>query len=1389
MQQKHFPKGILRIGMALVILVLILSQFVGVVNAQDRKPPSREKVQIGVSLDEVQTYFGRLGDVNGPVGIVVEFEKAPAAVLYAESGGQAAPVKDQISAIKAEQSSFMQSLRDRDIKATELFRTQKAYNGIWLRVDPKDLKAIADIPGVMAIHPIVPKNIEHTTSVPLVGAPEVWAGLSAFQGETISIGVIDTGIDYIHTNFGGPGDYTGQDFTTIGEAGNLFPTAKVVGGWDFAGDAYNANDPNSVPAPDPDPMDCNGHGSHVSGTAAGYGVNPDGTTFAGDYATLNSLTAQQYIDAFRIGPGMAPKADLYALRVFGCSGSTDLTDLAIEWAMDPNGDNNLSDHLDVINMSLGSNFGSAYDSSAVASNNAALAGVIVVTSSGNSGDVYYITGSPGMAKYALSTANTVDSGAVVGAFELMATAGTMTPGTYSGTEAAFGPVLDATGVTGDLVYASTGTACTSQGALADLTGKIALIDRGTCTFVEKVKNAQNAGAIGALIANNAPGFPFTMGGTDATITIPSMMTGLDVGNALKADLVAGTVTVRLTSQYRDQFVATDTAVEDTLTASSSRGPARNGTLLKPDIAAPGDTIYSTATGTGNEGVSFGGTSMASPHVAGMMALLRQMHPDWSVAELKALAMNTATNDVYTGTSHTGNKYTPTRIGAGRASAANAVQSDVVAYYKNDPGQVSVAFGAVAVVSAQTFTKGITLSNKSGTPQDYNVAFDERYPVNPGLVWSLLDAGGAALSNPVTVPANGTLEIQVEVAVDPAALTRSVDATITGASRQRFAEGGGYVTLTSTGAAPTLRVPVHIAARPGSSMTVAESGLSLPAAPTGTFSLTPIGLPVDTVDDGSLVTILELKGESPNEASSSGAANNADIQYVGVGTDYPYWSFADGYVFFGISTYEKWDTSNAVEFDIYIDADEDGTSDVVLFNVTQGFFTGTTDDVMFSAYCSLSAGWCDAQSYMNYFSGTINTNAFNNNVMNISMPFTDIGLVDGVNTDFDFYVVSWSRDASGPVDITEVMSYDVANQSFTAVDPLITDEPVWYDIPGIYPTFEIGYDKAAIAANESKGLLLLHHHNAVNTAQVLTLPPSVSSIVRAGADPAVTATVDFTVTFSTDVTGVDSGDFQLATTGNLPGAAITNVSGGGDTYTVTVTVGANTGGTLGLNLMDDDSILDGASTPLGGLGLNNGDFTTGEIYTIPEILTLKLNSIATRDGWVLESAENSGVGGSLNATANTFNLGDDAADRQYRGILHFYTGGLPNNAVITKATLKIRKQGLVGTDPFTILKNLKADIRQGPFGTWYALQTRDFQAAASANAVATFGKVPVNNWYSANLNQSAFPFVNLTGPTQFRLAFTKDDNNNNVADYMKFFSGEASAAFRPQLIIEYYIPAP
>ncbi len=215
---------------------------------------------------------------------------------------------------------------------------------------------------------------------------------------------------------------------------------------------------------------------------------------------------------------------------------------------------------------------------------------------------------------------------------------------------------------------------------------------------------------------------------------------------------------------------------DTVSSFSSRGPARAGTLLKPDITAPGDTIFSTANGTRNQGANFSGTSMASPHVAGVMALLKQIHPTWSVAELKALAMNTATNDLWTSIAHTA-KFTPTRVGAGRVSVANAALSSVIAYNTADPGQVSLAFGEQAVLGTQTFVKSITIKNTGAAPAEYLAAFNEYYQTNPGLTFILLDASDVGLDHPVTIPANGTLEIKVKVTADAADLTRARDASI------------------------------------------------------------------------------------------------------------------------------------------------------------------------------------------------------------------------------------------------------------------------------------------------------------------------------------------------------------------------------------------------------------------------------------------------------------------------------------------------------------------------------------------------------------------------------------------------------------------------------------
>jgi hypothetical protein len=197
---------------------------------------------------------------------------------------------------------------------------------------------------------------------------------------------------------------------------------------------------------------------------------------------------------------------------------------------------------------------------------------------------------------------------------------------------------------------------------------------------------------------------------------------------------------------------------------------------------------------------------------------------------------------------------------------------------------------------------------------------------------------------------------------------------------------------------------------------------------------------------------------------------------------------------------------------------------------------------------------------------------------------------------------------------------------------------------------------------------------------------------------------------------------------------------------------------------------------------------GAYFTSITLITAPIfRSGGSQDGLVLESGESSSKGGTVNATAGTFNLGDDAADRQYRAFLHFDTSSLPDTAVITRATLKIMRQSIAGTNPFTTHTALRADIRRPYFGASAVLQAADFQAAASAAAAGTFGVTPAGAWYSAVLTSTGRNLVNRIGTTQFRLYFTRDDNDDNGADYVKVYSGNAGAANRPQLIVQYYVP--
>jgi len=151
------------------------------------------------------------------------------------------------------------------------------------------------------------------------------------------------------------------------------------------------------------------------------------------------------------------------------------------------------------------------------------------------------------------------------------------------------------------------------------------------------------------------------------------------------------------------------------------------------------------------------------------------------------------------------------------------------------------------------------------------------------------------------------------------------------------------------------------------------------------------------------------------------------------------------------------------------------------------------------------------------------------------------------------------------------------------------------------------------------------------------------------------------------------------------------------------------------------------------------------------------------------------------------VGDNVTDRQFRSILSFGTGSLPDQAVIISVQLNLKLMSSVGTNPFTTHGNLLVDLRKGTFSGSSALQVNDFQASASKSAGMTVGSAPVAGWYSGVLSNLNFGFIKLTGATQLRLRFQKDDNDDMGADYLAFYSGNAATTDRPQLVITYYIP--
>jgi subtilisin family serine protease len=715
-----------------------------------------------------------------PQTVVLKMTGDPIAVVRSRMPGKQLIESQRVSIqrdLQSRQDAIVPSIQK--MGGTVLAQFQHAINGIKVRGTPEQIRSFAALPGVIAVKAVRTYHLVNAHSVPFIGAPQVWQGPPGLHGEHIRIAVIDTGVDYTHANFGGPGTVAAWKaaFATSTQPADptLFgPDApKVKGGTDLVGDAYNADDPTSVPMPDPNPLDCNGHGSHTSGTATGFGVTSAGTTFKGPYDA--STPSQSFI----IGPGVAPLADLYAVRVFGCTGSTNVVVEAIDWA--------IAHDMQVISMSLGSDFGSEDTADAEASENAVDAGIVVVASAGNAGPIPYVTGTPSTGEKAISVA-AMDSHDSFPAEALALTpSGNITAQDSNGIAAPNGtmlPVVTLLDANGHIALGCD----PAEYAAARVTGKLVVTRRGTCARVARAIFGEQAGAAAVAMINNAPGYPPFEGpitsnpdtGVPFTVTIPFL--GVQGPTATNTD--GATLAASSAATLTATTIANPTFRQ--FASFSSAGPREGDGHLKPDISAPGVSVFSTAMGTGTQGVFESGTSMAAPHVAGSAALAVQAHAGWSASDVSDAVVNTAAANKLVG-------YSARRGGNGLVQPFGATQTSVFAH--SDHGTPSVSFGVSELTRDFSDQERITVENRGDAPASFALSVVQ----GPG-------AAHTATVSPssITLAGNEKRSVQVQLSVPLA--------TVGDSSAFRQVQGRVVLTPTSGNNGVTLSVPYYLVPR-------------------------------------------------------------------------------------------------------------------------------------------------------------------------------------------------------------------------------------------------------------------------------------------------------------------------------------------------------------------------------------------------------------------------------------------------------------------------------------------------------------------------------------------------------------------------------------------------
>jgi len=629
-------------------------------------------------------------------------------------------VKSQRALLASQRNAFKSWLHDNAPSAKVTGEYDISLNAVAVQLNGTTLSKIASAPGVRSAQyeGLYRPSDANDPDLSIISAQAAWAtaqvGGSANAGHGVKVAIVDTGIDVTHPCFSDEG-FPAQ--TQLGD--HRFTNNKVIVAKVF----YNKSLVKGLT-----PEAVQEHGTHVAGTVACDLDTPasvDGVVTPYD---MSGVAPAALLGNYNVFPGNVDNAR-----------SEDILN-ALEAAY--------TDGFDVANMSLGGAASGVADLLTVAVDDLDKANMVVAVAAGNSGPGHYTVESPGSAQRALSAGASTVPHFVGAPFAFNGSTIGLASGDFatvtSDLTAAIGVVA---GTVGGL-----GTACSALPA-GSLTGDIAVLSRGTCTFSTKIRNAQAAGAVAVVVVNNVAGDPTAMAsdGTADQPTVPAYMASLaNRASLVAADGASGTIGASLS-----YFSTTNV---DIMAGFSSQGPTDVDFRVKPDVVAPGVNVLSSIPHQFCDAppcfAFFQGTSMATPHLAGSAAVVRAAHPSWSAAQIRSAIVNTADQGVLTDFATGATVVTDVNIvGAGRENLLSAVGANVGL----DP--VSTSFGSVSSGSGGTVSRTLTITNLSGTSGTFTLAIDS--VTGSGVSFSLG-------SGSVTLAPGGSAQVKLTMNADKGA---------------------------------------------------------------------------------------------------------------------------------------------------------------------------------------------------------------------------------------------------------------------------------------------------------------------------------------------------------------------------------------------------------------------------------------------------------------------------------------------------------------------------------------------------------------------------------------------------------------------------------------------